>query len=359
MGELGVTGMRISLEYGGVGADCVSTGIASEEIARGDFNCGYAVMVNGLLGEMVEHHATEQVKEAWLPPLAKGEKILGICLTEPECGSDAAALQTRADKRGDEYVINGQKSSISFSTVADAFIVFDKTNPAAGARGISAFMVPADSPGLERTDYQDMGSRMIHRGSVFFDDVRVPVENLIGEENQGFYKVMNGFDMSRAYIAMMCIGAAQTSLEETIAYTKTRKAFQIPLAKYESVSFPISEYWAKLDMIRWYSYRALWLRDNRLPHTKEAAAIRLGPKVAAECIHECLLLHGHYGYSQDMPLEQRLRDVIGLELGDGTANIQKVIIGRELFGKEYWVIPASGCPSIMACKRSLSPVRRC
>lgn len=336
MGKLGLTGMRVPSDYGGMGVDCVTTGIAAEEIGKGDFNAAYAVMLNGLIGEILQAHATEAVKTTWLRSMAEGTCLLAIALTEPGAGSDAAKIQTRAVRRGDEYVITGEKSGISLAKVAHGFLVFAKTDPEAGARGISVFFVPRDSDGVEVQTYEDMGNVPIGRGSVFFDRVRVPVEYRIGEENRGFYQVMNGFDLSRVLIALQCIGAAEQTLAETMEHVKGRHAFGRPLAQFEGVSFPIAEAHTRLEMARWLCYRALWLRDQGLPHTKEAAMCKwIGPAWAAQIIHECLLLNGHYGYTKEMPVEQRLRDVIGLEIGDGTAQIQKIIIARELLGKQF------------------------
>ena len=158
---------------------------------------------------------------------------------------------------------------------------------------------------------------------------------MIGEENKGFYQVMQGFDFSRFVIGLMCIGAAEQTLDETIAYVKERQAFGRPLAQFEGVSFPIAEHASQLEAAKWLCYRGLWLRDANLPHTKEAAMAKyLAPKASVDAIHECLLLHGHYGYTQDLPIEQRLRDVMGLEIGDGTAQVSKIIIARELMGRE-------------------------
>jgi cyclohexanecarboxyl-CoA dehydrogenase len=335
MGAIGITGICIPEAFGGQEADCVTVGIAAEEVARGDFNCGYALIENCLNGEILTH-AQEAVKQRWLTGMARGDHIVAIAVTESRGGSDAAGMQTRARRHGDEYLLSGEKSGISMIMPADAVMVFAKTDMAAGARGVSAFLVPTDSPGVSRTPLRDMGERAIQRGSLFLDDVRVPRDYLIGEEGQGFYLVMNAFDYSRVIIALMCIGAAEQSLDETIDYVKKREAFGRPLAKFEGVSFPIAEHATMLEAARWLCYRTLWLRDHGLPHSKEAAMVKWwGPKVAVDAIHDCLLLHGHYGYTQDLPLEQRLRDVIGLEIGDGTGQVSKIVIVRELFGREF------------------------
>lgn len=336
MGELGVTGMRVKAEYDGSEADGVTAGIAAEEIARGDFNAGYTVMLNGLIGEILQNHGSEQIKQTWLKPMASGNRQLAIAVTEPSTGSDAAAITTKAVREGNEYVLSGEKSGISLAKTADGFLIFAKTRPEAGAKGVSAIMVPRDARGLEVSVYEDMGNIPIGRGSVFLDHVRVPVSALVGRENEGFRQVMNGFDLSRALIALQCIGAAEQTLDETITHVKDRESFGRPLGKYQGVSFPIAEHHTQLEMAKGLCYRTLWLRDQGLPHTKEASMCKwTGPDSAQKAIHQCLLLNGHYAYTKELPIEQRLRDVIGLEIGDGTAQMQKTVIARELLGREF------------------------
>jgi len=335
MGELGLTGARIPEAYDGQEMTAVTTGIVAEEVARGDFNLSYGVLMPALCGEVLRTHAGERAKQDWLRPMARGQAIVGLALTEPGSGSDAKAMRATARRDGDEYVLNGEKTGVSLMMAADALVLFAKTDPAAGARGVSAFVVPTALPGVTRTALADMGSRGIARGAIFMDDVRIPADYLIGGENKGFYQVMQGFDFSRFLIGLMCLGAAEQTLDETMAYVKERHAFGRPLAQFEGISFPIAEHAAQLEAVKWLCYRGLWLKDAGQPHTKEAAMAKyLAPKAAVEAIHECLLLHGHYGYTQDLPIEQRLRDVIGLEIGDGTAQVSKIIIARELMGRE-------------------------
>jgi cyclohexanecarboxyl-CoA dehydrogenase len=336
LGELGVNGLRIPVEYGGSGADCVTTGVAAEEIGRGDFNLTYAVMLNGLIGEIINNHAREELKQEWLPKIASGESIVGIAITEPAAGTDAAGIKTTAVHTGNAYVLNGEKSGISVATVADAFIIFAKTNPDLGNRGISAFIVPAGLPGVECKGYEDLGNIPISRGSIYLNDVEVPEENMIGLENNGFTQVMNGFDLSRLLIGLQCVGAAMQSIDETIEHVKIRHSFGKPLATYQGIQFPLVTHYTQLEMVKWQAYRGLWLRDQGLPHSKESASVKwLGPKYGQEAIHECLLFNGHYAYTKEMPLEQRLRDVIGLEIGDGTAQANMMVIAKDIIGKEY------------------------
>jgi cyclohexanecarboxyl-CoA dehydrogenase len=334
LGQLGITGLSIPAEYGGSDASFTMAGIAGEELGRGDISTTLFLQV-GMIGGSIAHHATETIKREWLPGLASGEKILALGLTEPGAGSDAAALKTTARRDGDHFVINGEKASISLAGLADGALVFARTG-GEGARGISVFLVPLDRPGVSRRVYRSAGERLTQRGSLVFEDVRVPADHLIGQEGGAFYQVMSAFDYNRAIIALACIGAARQSLEETIEYTKRRETFGKPLAKNEGVSFQIAEHLTILHAARMLAYECLSRRDRGESHTKEAAMAKwLGPKAAVEAIHCCIILNGWMGYDQDLPHEQRLRDVMGLEIGDGTPEIMKSVIARETFGREF------------------------
>ena len=334
MGELGLLGLRIPTAHGGQDADYLTFGLAMEEIGRGDFSCTYGLQLAGLAGEILGANGTEEVKKRWLPPTARGEAVIALALTEPGVGSDAANLACRAVRRGDEYVLTGEKSGISLGMVAQAAIVFARTG-GARARGVSAFLVDLDAPGVARSALRDMGTHAVRRAVLAFDGVRVPLSHRLGDEGQGFYQVMRGFDYNRIGIALACLGTAAVSVEETMEYVRQRKAFGQPLAAFEGVSFAIAEAATHIEACRWLCYRALWLADQGAPHTKESAMTKWwAPRLAAETIHQCLLLHGHYGYTDELPFEQRLRDVIGLEIGDGTAEVMKMVVARELIGRE-------------------------
>jgi len=335
MGELGLLGLRIPAAYGGQESDFLTFGIAMEEIGRGDFSCTYGIQLAGLAGEILGHNATEEIKARWLPGTASGEAVVALALTEPGAGSDAANLACRAERAGDGYVLTGEKSGISLGMVAQAAIVFARTDPAGRARGVTAFLVPLDLPGVTRSPLRDMGTRAIARAVLAFDHVRIPGSHRLGEEGTGFYQVMRGFDYNRIGIALACLGVAQQSLEETMVYVRERNAFGRPLARFEGVSFPIAEAATQVEACRWLCYRALWLADQGRPHTKESAMTKWwGPRLSVETIHRCLLLHGHYGYTDELPFEQRMRDVIGLEIGDGAAEVMKMVVARELLGRE-------------------------
>ena len=335
MGELGLLGLRIPAAYGGQEADFLTFGIAMEEIGRGDFSCTYGIQLAGLAGEILGRSGSEAIKTRWLPPTASGEAVVALALTEPGAGSDAANLACRAERDGDGYVITGEKSGISLGMAAQAAVVFARTDPAGRARGVTAFLVPLDRPGVSRSPLRDMGTRAIGRAVLAFDQVRLPASHRLGEEGTGFYQVMQGFDYNRIGIALACLGVAQQSVEETMVYVKERRAFGRALARFEGVSFAIAEAATHLEACRWLCYRALWLADQGRPYTKESAMTKWwGPRLAVDTIHQCLLLHGHYGYTDELPFEQRMRDVIGLEIGDGAAEVMKMVVARELMGRE-------------------------
>ena len=335
MGRLGLLGVDLPEELGGMGVDAVTTGLIAEELAYGDFNVSAVPVGISLNGAILIRHAQPQVYKEWVPRMTRGDAIVAICLTEPRGGSDASNLQLKARRDGDHYVVNGEKTSITFADRADAYLVFARTGrPDEGAKGVTALFIPGDTPGISRTCFDDVGSAIIGRGSVFFDDVRVPVDHRLGDEGKGFSQVMQGFDYSRALIALQCCGAAQASLDEAWAYAKEREAFGRPIGQFQGVSFPLAEGDSHIAAVRQLSYHALAMRDAGLPHTAEAAMVKwMGPKTAFEVIHQCLLTFGHYGWSKDLPHQQRLRDVMGLEIGDGTAGVMKMIIARERIGR--------------------------
>ena len=332
MGELGLLGVDLPEAYGGLGLGTLASGMIGEALAYGDFNFGaYVCSTVSVLGRILVDNAAPELAREWLPGIIRGETIVGLGLTEPSGGSDAASLRTRAVRKGDRYLISGEKTSISMADQADGFIVFARTGtPQSRARGVSAFFVPATAKGLTRTRFDDVGSHVVGRGSLFFDDVEVPEEHRIGAEGEGFRQVMAGFDFNRAAIGLECCGAARASLDETWAYINHRETFGVKLAQHQGVSFPLADGEARIEAIRQLCYRTLRLRDAGKPHTSEAAMCKLlAPRTAYEVIRQCLLSHGHYGYSTDSPHQQRMRDVMGLEIGDGTAQIMMMVIARE------------------------------
>jgi len=315
--------------------DLIAAGIVAEEIGRGDFNCVLPSLSPFILNFFLAE-ASEELKERWFPGLMAGEKVIGLCLTEPNAGSDLASMRSSARRDGDEYVLNGEKNSVSFVN-ADVFYVFARTgSESTGYRGISAFLVPRETEGLTFSEYNDMGCKAVPRGQLFMTDARVPAAAMVGSEGNAFKMIMKYLDINRAFIGLMCLGAAAQTLDETIRYVKEKQAFGLPIGRFQGVAFPIAEAATLLEMARLLCYKILWKRQNGLACALEGAMAKWwAPKTCVEVIHECLLLHGHYGYTDEFPIEQRLRDVIGWQIGDGTPQIQKLIISRLLLGKDF------------------------
>lgn len=332
---MGLTGLRIPERFGGQGADAVTTGLAAEEISRADVNVCYLLLNSALIADILVANATEEQLARWLPPIASGETVPALCLTEPGAGSDAAHLTLRAEPDGDGWRLVGEKTSITLGMYADVAVVFARTG-GAGARGISAFFVRLDAPGLSRTPLDDLGSRSIGRASLYFDGLRVGREDLIGADGAGFVSVMRGFDYSRAIIGLMCLGIAAAALDDAFDYARTREAFGAPIGKNQGLAFPLVESATYLAGARHLCYEALWRKDQGLDHTVQANMAKWwAPKLGMEVVHQALLTFGHAAWSTDNPQGQRLRDVIGLQIGDGTAQIAKLVVARQLLGREF------------------------
>ena len=335
MADVGLLGLNAPEEYGGQPSDFVSMGIAAEELAKVDLGIGMISLVNPIMSIALKA-GTEEARQEWLPQFVKGDKLSCFAITEPGCGSDAAAIQMKAVHDQGYYILNGEKTSVTNGMNADIALVFAKTDATAGARGVTTFIVPLDLPGITRSRFADMGFIPLGRASLIMEDVKIPVKYRVGEEGKGFYVAMHGFNFWRVILGLAVLGLAESSLEDAIEYSKQRKAFGRPIAKFEGVSFKIAEAATHIEAARLLCYRTLWLRDQELPHTKEAAMCKwFAPKVAVDTIHNSLLIHGHIGYSEEYPVEQRLRDAIGFEMADGTAEIMKLIIVRELLGREF------------------------
>lgn len=340
--ELGVLGLLAGPDWGGPDVpDFEATGIAMEELAYADFNVANCVLPPLITTSILVEYGSSRVQQEWIPPVVAGEKIVALALTEPGSGSDAAAMRTTASKTANGWLLNGEKTSITAIPFAEAVIVFAKTDPAAGARGVSTFMVPTDAPGVSMATIPDPGWLPVGRGSVALVDVEVPDDALIGGLGQGFRTVMRNFDFTRPLLSLTAIGCAQASVDEAVAYAAQREVFGTTLSRFEGISFPLVEHTVQLEMARLICYRALWKRANDLPHTADAAMAKwIGPLVSSRAIHDCVLTLGHYGYASEYPHEQRLRDAMAVEIADGTAQIQKIIIARELFGREF--VPYEG-----------------
>lgn len=336
MGALGLIAPELPEAFGGMGAEYLYSGAIIEEIGKADFTFGYVPLLASLNGHILATFAQKHIAAEWLPKLTAGELMLAIALTEPKGGSDAANLGLKMERVGDHYILNGEKTSISANQIAKGVITFARTGrPEDKARGVSAILVPLDAPGITTSKFSNMGQNSVGHGSIWFDNVKVPADHLLGDEGKGFAQVMQGFDFSRSLIGLQALGAARTSLDETWAYIGERRAFGKPLGAFQGVTHQLADFDTKVEAARLMSYNALWLKDRGLPHTAEAAMTKWWPPLLAyEAIHACLLIHGHAGYSDTLPFQQRLRDVLGLHIGDGTAHIMKNIIARERAGRE-------------------------
>ncbi|MBK6652212.1 MAG: cyclohexanecarboxyl-CoA dehydrogenase [Betaproteobacteria bacterium] len=334
MGQLGFIAPELPEAFGGQGMGSLAAGVIHEEIARADLSISYINLLASLNGQILSHHGKPEVVKPWLAKLTQGEALFAIALTEPRGGSDAANLQLRVERIGDHYVINGEKTSISAADQADAIVVFGRTGkPESGAHGVTALLVPSDMPGLTRSRFNCHGQRAIGRGSLFFENVRIPVDHRLGDENKGFVQVMQGFDFSRALIGLQVLAVARVALEETWAYVTEREAFGKPLSAFQGVTHPLADFETQVTAARLLCLQTLWLKDKGAPHSSEAAMCKWwGPKLAYDAVHQCLLMFGHGGYDRG-PMEQRLRDILGFQIGDGTAQIMKTIVARAKAGR--------------------------
>ncbi len=338
MGEMGFIAPELPEAVGGQGMGCLAAGVIHEEVARADLSISYINLLASLNGQILTHHGQPEVVKPWLAKLVRGEALLAIALTEPRGGSDAGNLRLRVERvsggNGEHYVVNGEKTSISAADQADATVVFGRTGTVESqAHGVTALLVPMDLPGVTTNRFDCHGQRAIGRGSIFFENVRVPIDHRLGDENKGFVQVMQGFDFSRALIGLQVLAVARVALDETWEYVAQREAFGKPLSAFQGVSHPLADFDTQVDAARLLCLQALWLKDKNLPHSAEAAMCKWwAPKLAYDCVHQCLLSFGHGGYDRG-PMEQRLRDVLGFQIGDGTAQIMKTIIARTRAGR--------------------------
>ncbi len=331
LAALGIQGARVPERFGGMGATFVQVGIMAEELARADGTLTLYVQLPAIVAEILSD-ASPAVQDRWLPALAAGEAVPCFALTEPDVGSDAASITAKAVRDGDQWVLSGEKASSSLAPEADICVVFARTG-GPGARGISTFAVPLDLPGVTVHEYDSAGEAITTRGSIFLDDVRVPADHLIGKEGAGFVHAMASFDFNRAIIALSVIGMALQAIDETIAHVQARSTFGKPLAARQGIAFPLAEWAARLEASRSLAYDVLAKADVGLPHTKEAAMVKwMAPKDAFDAIHACLLFHGWAGLENELPFVGRLMDAVAFEIGDGTAEIMKAVIAREMTG---------------------------
>ncbi len=334
LAELGFMGMMTSEKYGGAGLDTISYVLAMEEISKVDASVGVIMSVNNsLVCWPIETFGTEEQKLKYLPRLARGELLGAFCLSEPEAGSDASNQRTTAVRDGNFYILNGTKNFITNGVYANILIVFAQTDKEKGSKGISAFIVEKDFPGVIVTKKEKkLGIRSSDTAQIVFEDCKVPVANRLGEEGMGFKIAMNTLNGGRIGIAAQALGIAQASLEASIKYAKERKAFGKFLAEHQAIQFKIADMATKIEAARLLTLLAAWKKDRGEKYVKEASMAKLlASQVAVEASLEAVQIHGGYGYIKDFPVERFLRDSKITEIYEGTSEIQRIIIARELF----------------------------
>lgn len=330
LAEMGVLGLTVPESDGGSGVGPLTSGIVYEELGRGDVGLSMLVLAENLINHILVEYGTDEHSEL-VRATADGDIVLSFGLTEPDQGSDAQSIETTARPSGDGWVIDGEKTAITGAYFADYCLVFAREEDV----GIRGFLVPLDADGVEVSRYHGMGCTVSGWGQIRLDSVEIGPGARVSDEN-AFRIAMEGFDQSRAWIGLYSLGAAQQTIDETETYLKDREAFGKPLAGFEGPQFELAEAQTRVDCARLKAYESLWKAEEGKPHTKDAAMVKwYAPEVSVEAIRTCLVLHGHYGYSKDFGIEKRLRDVQGQQIADGTPQVQKLVIARETFGREY------------------------
>lgn len=332
MGKLGLMGIPFSEKYGGSGGDTISYVIAVEEIGKacGGTGLSYAAAVS-LGASPIYNFGTEEQKQEWLVPMAQGKALGSFGLTEPNAGSDAGGTRTKAVLDGDEYVINGEKCWITNASYARQVIITAVTGEREdGKKIITAFIVPTDAPGMTITsDYQKMGVRASNTSQIVLENVRVPKENVLGDPQRGFSQFLNTLDGGRISIAALSVGIAQAAFEKALAYAKERVQFGRSISKFQAIQFKLADMAMEIELARNMVYKAAWLKDNNKPFSKEAAYAKLfASEMGFRVCNQAIQIHGGYGYMAEYDVERHLRDIKLMEIGEGTSEIQRVVISR-------------------------------
>jgi len=332
--EVGFLACTIPKEYGGGGLSDIDTVIISEELAAGCAGMYTTMMVNALAYTPIILFGTDEQKKKFLTPHTEKMSFASFCLTEREAGSDASSLKTRAKKVGNEYIINGSKCFISNGGIASQYVVFANSNPEKGTRGLSAFVVPREAPGLTVGKEEDkMGHRASNTVELSFEDVKIPEGNLLGKEGIGFIIAMRTLDKTRAPVGSAGVGVARAALEYAIEYAKTRIQFGKPIALFQNTAFKIAQMAMEINAARHLVWHAAWLLDEGKPCGKESAMAKTyGSDVAMKVTTECVQILGGYGYMKDYPMEKLMRDAKLLQIYEGTNEIQRLVISREVIG---------------------------
>ena len=333
LAELGALGMVVPEEWGGAGMDYMSLVLTLEEIAAGDGATSTIVSVqNSLSCGIPNRFGNDAQKEEWLKPLARGEKLGCFCLTEPHVGSDAAAIRTTAVRDGEHWIINGVKQFITTGKYADVAIVFAVTDKAAGKKGISCFLVPADTPGYSVARIEEkMGQKASDTAQLLFENCRVPASALLGKEGEGYKIALSNLEAGRIGISAQCLGMARAALEAAVKYALERESFGKPIFEHQAVNFRLADMATQLEAARQLVWHAASLKDAGRPCLKEASMAKLFASEMAERVcSDAIQVHGGYGYVTDFPVERIYRDVRVCQIYEGASDIQKIVIGRAL-----------------------------
>jgi acyl-CoA dehydrogenase len=330
--DVGLMNTHVPEAYGGPGLDYLSGCIIEEEIGWGCSGIGTSLMANGLAAAPVGLGGSEETKKKYLGGLVEDFKLASFCLTEPDAGSDVAGMKTRAVKQGDKYILNGSKCFITNGTYADWFTVYAKTDPDAGHRGMSAFVVDANSPGVTVDKKEDkMGQRASNTATISFNDVEVPAENLLAEENKGFKLAMMTLDRTRPGVAAMAVGIARAAFEFACDYSKERVQFGVPIAMHQAIQFMIADMATKVDagrLLTWDS--AVQLDQGRRNTLRSSEAKRFASDSAMEVTTDAVQVYGGYGFIKEYPVEKLMRDAKIMQLYEGTSQIQRLVIAKEV-----------------------------
>jgi butyryl-CoA dehydrogenase len=337
LARFGYTGLNFPEEYGGTGADFLTTTMASIELSRACAATALSVGASlALTGYPILKYGTDEQRKRCLPRLISGEWVGALALTEPGAGSDLAAIKTRADRRGDRFIINGSKTYITNGPIADLIIVFVATAPSEAARGYSLLLVEGEQVGLVRgRKLEKMGVRGSPTSELYFEDCEVPATNLIGEENRGFSVLMRCLAYDRVGMACFCLGIAKASLDEALGYATTRKAFGVTISTFEEISFKLAEMKSEIDAAELLILQAAWLHDQGRDVTIEASVAKLyASEVAKKAADYAVQIHGGAGYFRDYRVERLYRDARLCEIGEGTSEIQRMIIARSILSEK-------------------------
>ncbi|MGO4887525.1 acyl-CoA dehydrogenase [Anaerobacillus sp. MEB173] len=334
MGELGLMGIPFPEEYGGSGGDTISYALAVEEIGRacGGTGLSYAAAVS-LGASPIYNFGTEEQKQEYLVPMASGKTLGAFGLTEPNAGSDAAGTQTKAVLDGDEWVINGEKCWITNAEYSKQVVCTAVTGKdERGKNNISAIIVPTNTPGFTiNSNYEKMGLNASNTCELILEDVRVPKENLLGDPQKGFGQFLHTLDGGRISIAALAVGIAQSAFDKALAYSKERKQFGQSISKFQAIQFKLADMAMEIELARNMVHKAAWLKDNNKPFKKEAAFAKLfASERGMQICNQAIQIHGGYGYMKEYHVERHLRDAKLLEIGEGTSEVQRIVIARQL-----------------------------